>query len=446
MGTLMSTCRPVFSVAFLCFLSSTAPLASAATFTVTNTNDSGAGSLRRAIVDANADAVIDLIHFAIPVGSCAADGVCTITLDSTLPDIVEGVVIDGTTQPRYGSAPANVCAAPSTPSYMRIFITSTADDIINITASGQTTLRGLAIAGAIMTDAVNILTLAGTIIECNHFGVDGPGATALELGIGICIACSGDGGNAVIGTDGDGDGDRAERNVFGDGGYAVYINAGDASNPNRISGNYFGVGADGTTPMSLSGGVFMRQGVSETLIGSDLNGISDDLESNVFAYLSYGVRFGGWMTTGNSSRVVGNWFGLDAFGRPAPIFANAIRAGYDGENIEVRNNQVLSSAVGIAIKDVAYLSPSSGQNCIMGNDVGVIHEGTVVNLDVEDNYWGASDGPSGLGPGSGDSIEVTGSGSVDFTPFLTSPAAVCVVVMRDGFESGNLDGWSSATP
>ena len=38
----------------------------AATFTVTNTNDSGAGSLRQAILDANASAGADLIDFNIP--------------------------------------------------------------------------------------------------------------------------------------------------------------------------------------------------------------------------------------------------------------------------------------------------------------------------------------------------------------------------------------------
>jgi hypothetical protein len=40
-----------------------APAAEAATFTVTNTNDSGAGSLRQAIEDANADTAADTIVF-----------------------------------------------------------------------------------------------------------------------------------------------------------------------------------------------------------------------------------------------------------------------------------------------------------------------------------------------------------------------------------------------
>ena len=40
--------------------------ASAATYTVTNSNSDGAGSLRQAILDANSHPGRDYIHFAIP--------------------------------------------------------------------------------------------------------------------------------------------------------------------------------------------------------------------------------------------------------------------------------------------------------------------------------------------------------------------------------------------
>ncbi len=43
-----------------------APKVYAATFTVTNTNDSGAGTLRQAILDANANPGLDTITFNIP--------------------------------------------------------------------------------------------------------------------------------------------------------------------------------------------------------------------------------------------------------------------------------------------------------------------------------------------------------------------------------------------
>src|SRR4029078_10973297 len=61
----------------------------ASTFTVINTNDSGAGSLRQAIVDANAHPGFDEVKFDIP----GLGGVRTITLASSLPWITDPITI-----------------------------------------------------------------------------------------------------------------------------------------------------------------------------------------------------------------------------------------------------------------------------------------------------------------------------------------------------------------
>src|SRR6476659_9390454 len=85
--------------------------ASAATFTVVNTNDSGGGSLRQALTDANAGgAGPHTIAFDIP-----GSGVHAIALASTLPTASVtsgGLTIDGTTQPGYAGSPliAITCA------------------------------------------------------------------------------------------------------------------------------------------------------------------------------------------------------------------------------------------------------------------------------------------------------------------------------------------------
>src|SRR6266436_9118043 len=68
------------------------------TFTVTNTNDSGAGSLRQAILDANNNPGLDTIAFNIP-----GPGVRTISPTSALPTVTDPVIIDGYTQP--GASP-----------------------------------------------------------------------------------------------------------------------------------------------------------------------------------------------------------------------------------------------------------------------------------------------------------------------------------------------------
>ena len=81
-------------------------MVNAATYTVTNTNDSGAGSLRQAIIDANTNPGADIIQFNIPDGGLpgqyfeGATGtrVAVIQLISPLPIITGSVDINGTTQ------------------------------------------------------------------------------------------------------------------------------------------------------------------------------------------------------------------------------------------------------------------------------------------------------------------------------------------------------------
>src|SRR5450432_4542729 len=66
--------------------------AGAATISVTNTNDAGSGSLRQAILDANAGSGSDTIVFAIP-----GSGLHTIQALDTMA-ITNPIVIDGYTQ------------------------------------------------------------------------------------------------------------------------------------------------------------------------------------------------------------------------------------------------------------------------------------------------------------------------------------------------------------
>ncbi len=83
-----------------------ATISTAATFTVTNTNDSGAGSLRQAILDANANPGLDTIAFNI-----SGSGVHTIALSTTLDTITGPVFLDGYSQP---GASANTLAVGTT--------------------------------------------------------------------------------------------------------------------------------------------------------------------------------------------------------------------------------------------------------------------------------------------------------------------------------------------
>ena len=71
-----------------------------AVFKVTNAANAGAGSLRYAIVRANASPGLDSINFAIP-----GSGLHTINLLSALPTVTDRVTIAGNTQVGYAGKP-----------------------------------------------------------------------------------------------------------------------------------------------------------------------------------------------------------------------------------------------------------------------------------------------------------------------------------------------------
>ena len=90
----------VLATTMLCTVGVRPAAADNAPITVTTAVDSGPGSLRQAILDANAQPGADSIIFAIP-----GDGIHVITLDSALPTITDPLSIDARTQPGWTSSP-----------------------------------------------------------------------------------------------------------------------------------------------------------------------------------------------------------------------------------------------------------------------------------------------------------------------------------------------------
>ncbi len=98
---------------------SAAASAPAATFTVTTTADTGPGSLRQAILDAEAAPGADTIHFNIP-----GAGVHTIALTTWLPKAFGPITVDGYTQP--GSSPNTLPLAQGTNAVLNVEINGAA--------------------------------------------------------------------------------------------------------------------------------------------------------------------------------------------------------------------------------------------------------------------------------------------------------------------------------
>jgi parallel beta-helix repeat protein len=166
------------------------------TLTVTNANDSGSGSLRQAILDANANPDYSFINFDIP-GGCPQ----TIAPASALPTITQGVRIDAYSQP--GSA-ANTHATADNATRCVILagggVIATGLDYAGPLAS-QFWLQGIAIGG--FTGA-GLRLSGGTddLVWGNQFGGKVGATTLAGNGSGIVLTVLAEsasiGGDAVV--------------------------------------------------------------------------------------------------------------------------------------------------------------------------------------------------------------------------------------------------------
>lgn len=274
----------------------TARPAHAAEYTVTSTNDSGTGSLRQAILDANAAAGADDIGFNIP-----GDGPHTIRPASALPKITDPVTIDGYTQP---GASENTLARGND-AVLKVELDGTgAGNAHGLWVAAPhntergTTLRGLAI-NRFLFDGINVDGGATTVqIEGNYIGTDPSGIQ--DFGNGRCGCADGVGvaGQAVFigGTS------PGSRNVVsGNGRSGVHIWGFDGKRTiTWVQGNYIGTAKDGTTPLGNSrSGIEVFDAYDNQIGGSPSGG------ANTIAFNGQnGVTVAGTNTTANS--IIGN--------------------------------------------------------------------------------------------------------------------------------------------
>lgn len=102
-------------------------------------------------------------------------------------------------------------------------------------------------------------------------------------------------------------------------------------------------------------------------------------------------------------------------------------------------NNILANTVGFDTRNDA--APQIYNNNIVGNTRYGIHNINAGTIMAENNYWGAADGPSGNGPGSGDAIA---GGVVDFDPFL-SELSSCTVPVNASFTATPVQGCQALT-
>ncbi len=163
---------PAFAVALATGMA--AAQAHAGTFQVTQVGDSGNGSLRKAILDANASAGADTIQFNL--GPIASPPVY-LNLLSSLPAITGDVTITGP-----GASQVIVGPDPS--------VLNQSFSLFVIAGSPTVEIRGLSIANGSSTDGAAIRAVAGalTVRECSIYqnNVTGNGGAISMSGAGNC--------------------------------------------------------------------------------------------------------------------------------------------------------------------------------------------------------------------------------------------------------------------
>ncbi|MBI2842578.1 MAG: right-handed parallel beta-helix repeat-containing protein [Armatimonadetes bacterium] len=137
----------------------------------------------------------------------------------------------------------------------------------------------------------------------------------------------------------------------------------------------------------------------------------------------YDISVSGLLVQGN---VVSGVLGGDVLGRGIRVFA----WDGDGENtvsmddIDILSNTVSGCEEGIlvwayeATPSAVITNVSVNQNNLVGNTVNGLNNRTVPLLDGENNWWGLTNSPGPVGPGSGDRVTT----NVDYDPWLTKAA------------------------
>jgi parallel beta-helix repeat protein len=384
------------------------------TYIVTNTFDSGTGSLREAVNSANSNYGPDNISFNIPMidaGYNASAGTWTIGLASELPYISGGyTTIDGSTQTTSQgntnpSGPEIVLYGGDTLDYSFILVspnnvvkgfiiggfnygvllynsTSTGNTVSNnyfgvnynasasfpnqygiglaSNASGNTILNNV-ISGNVM-GGIGITQANGNYIKGNKIGTNYDGILAIPNPYGIAVDNAS--GTIIGGTT------VSDRNIISGNSSAGIVFNGSGAVSNIVKGNYIGTTFSGNDSLPNANGIILAGAALNTIGGSSA------AERNIISGNTLtGITMNGSGTRMNN--VKGNYIGISA----------------DGDTF-------ISNHTGIMIKsnsnhNIIGGSTSNERNIISGNiEIGVYIESSDSNT-VSGNYIGPD--PSGSG-------------------------------------------------
>jgi len=363
----------------------TAPLA---TFTVTNTNDAGAGSLRQAITSANSMAGADAISFNIP-----GSGTQTINLLSPLPAITGAVTIDGTTQNPSATTPPielNGSSAGSSTVGVNVGVASCTVRGLVINRFGGT---GIVLAGSCHVEGCYIGTDAtGNAVQANG-----------EQGVSI----SGNSNNTVGGTT------AAARNVIS-GSFANGVLILGPASGNLVQGNYIGTNAAGTADVGNAGDGVELVSATNTVTNCTIGGTTAGAGNLISGNNGSGIQFFG---VGTGNLIQGNFIGTNASGTLAianvlngVVITDATGTTIGGSVATATNIISGNGGDGVRINDM-----TATNNAVKGNRIGTRSDGTTALANVGNGIIvlnSASNNQIGGAAGEGNLIAFNNSGGV----------------------------------
>jgi hypothetical protein len=446
--------------------------AQAATFSVTNTNDSGGGSLRQAILDANANAGSDTINFNIPGG-----GLKTITPAGALPEITEGVTINGYSQP--GATANTLLVGNNAVLLIELNLVNDASLFGLKVSGGATTIRGLAVnrgGQAITLEGTGGSTVEGCFIGTDTGGTQDLGnATGVYVGAPNCMIggtspaqrnlISGNPSHAVYFSTGTGQllqgnyigTDKNGMAAIGGGGVAVVGNSGvtiggasagtanlisgngstgiviNSTAPSVVQGNFIGTNATGTAALGNIGNggihIFNSDG---NLIGGTTAGAGNLISGN--------TPFGILIVGGSSNTVQGNFVGTNAAGTAA--IGNGAGVSIEGASHDnlvggtaAASRNLISGNAGSGV--VINIAANNFANRVEGNFIGTQANGTsalgngTAGIGVTS---GVNQSIGGAAAGAGNVIAFNGGGGV----LVAGPAASIAILGNQIHDNGKL--------
>lgn len=340
---------------------------------VTNTLDSGVGSLRAALYYAF-DHPGTTISFNIPTSDPGfAGGVFTIQPTDNFPGLMRGTILDGSSQPGDPN--------PNGPEIVlngaRCDPSSVYSDGLRITGT-NCVVQSFVINGfpgsGIVIDGTNA---TGNLVRGCYLNLNATGTAASTNRYDGLVISGGASSNVIGGTN------AAQRNIISGGAFGGVVIRNSGTRSNVVMGNYIGLNAAGTAAVpNANAGLLIYNGAQFNVIGGAVAGAGNVISGNGYE----GLGIADANTSGNV--VLGNLIGLNAAGAAAvpnawqgvSIFNGASSNEIGGLVSAARNVISGNGQQGLTISDL-----STDGNVVLGNYIGLNSAGAAA---VPNNWSG----------------------------------------------------------